>query len=129
MFSPTVTTTYSVSSTDAYGCTAFDELTIYVDTDIAYNIYVPNAFSPNADGINDYFNILGNGIARIHLLSIYDRWGNKIFETTTAIPGANGWDGTGNGRELNIGVYVWVAEIELLDSRMELRSGNVTLVK
>lgn len=129
VFSPTVTTTYSVSSTDAYGCTAFDELTIYVDTDIAYNIYVPNAFSPNADGINDYFNILGNGIARIHLLSIYDRWGNKIFETTTAIPGANGWDGTGNGRELNIGVYVWVAEIELLDGRMELRSGNVTLVK
>ena len=129
VFSPTVTTTYSVSSTDAYGCTAFDELTIYVDTDIAYNIYVPNAFSPNADGINDYFNILGNGIARIHLLSIYDRWGNKIFETTTAIPGANGWDGTGNGRELNIGVYVWVAEIELLDRRMELRSGNVTLVK
>jgi hypothetical protein len=45
------------------------------------------------------------------------------------VAGANGWDGTYNGRELNIGVYVWVAEVELLDGNVVLRSGNVTLVK
>ncbi len=129
VFTPTVTTTYSVTSTDVYGCTATDELTIYVDTDIDYNIYVPNAFSPNGDGINDVFNILGNGIARVRILSIYDRWGNIIFRSEPAVAGANGWDGTYNGRELNIGVYVWVAEVELLDGNVVLRSGNVTLVK
>jgi len=66
------------------------------------NIYVPNAFTPNGDGINDTFGVKGEGIRNFQLL-IYNRWGEKIFETTNP---RQQWDGLYAGQPAEQGTYV-----------------------
>ncbi len=71
-------------------------------------IYVPNIFSPNADGANDYFIIYGGvDVFTIRSFQIYNRWGEKVFEGRDVKPNTidGGWDGTFKGKELNPGVY------------------------
>jgi len=69
---------------------------------------IPNAFSPNKDGINDYFKILGTEITGCHI-KIFSRWGEKIFESSS--PGF-AWDGTFNNETMPVGVYTYFAEIK-----------------
>ena len=94
-------------------CTSFPvKLTIAL-TDCAPDTYVPNAFSPNRDGVNDTFAPFINSPYPIQNFSllIFDRWGTKLFETHQL--GA-GWEGKAHGRELGTGVYVWTMQYELL---------------
>lgn len=94
-------------------CTSFPvKLTIAL-TDCAPDTYVPNAFSPNRDGVNDTFAPFINSPYPIQnfSLQIFDRWGTKLFETHQL--GA-GWEGMAHGRELGTGVYVWTMQYELL---------------
>lgn len=124
------TTTFLLTITDNNGCTAFDDITIFVDKN--RRVYIPNAFSPNADGINDMFMIYsGSDVANVKRFFVFDRWGEAVLERfnfNTNDPDF-GWNGTYRGRSLNPGVFVYMAEIEFVDGQVEIFSGEVMLTK
>ncbi|MEO1261151.1 MAG: gliding motility-associated C-terminal domain-containing protein [Bacteroidota bacterium] len=128
---PLITSTYSVSVTDVNGCADEDTLTVFVDR--TKNVYVPNAFSPNGDGINDVFMVYAenNTVENIQSFIIFSRWGESVFQQSNFQPNdfTFGWSGTHNGEELNPAVFVWKAEILFKDGTKELFKGDVTLVK
>ena len=124
------TTTYSLFSIDANGCIAVDEVTVTVLISNE-NVFVPNTFTPNGDGANDYFAILGPGIVLIKSFQIYDRWGELIFlaeDITPNQPGA-AWDGVFKGQNVNQGVYAYSAQVQLVTGRIIQLQGNVTLIR
>ena len=88
-------------------------------------LYVPNIFSPNHDGHNDGFRLRSPQIDSLHL-EIYNRWGNKIFETNNP---NDAWDGTYQSKDCETGNYVWWAEITFKNGKKEIRKGNVSLVR
>lgn len=125
--SPNATTTYTVIATDANGCTAEDTVTIYV-TEILCNepeIFIPSAFSPNNDQQNDILYVRGNTIEKVYL-AIYDRWGEKIFETNST---SFGWDGTYQGKLLPPDVYVFYVEATCYNKTEFRKKGNITLIR
>ena len=85
-----------------------------------------NAFSPNGDGVNDNFRLITTGDDELVSMEIYNRWGQRIFETDNLVAG---WDGTdGSGKQQEIGTYIykiWTKCDEILQSL----SGNVTLLR
>jgi len=121
---PTTTTWYKVTIKDNAGCSIDDSVMVDVIQHCG-SIYMPNAFSPNGDGTNDVLSVKGNCIKGLDLI-IFDRWGNKVFETTN--PSA-GWDGTFKGKPLNSGTYVYSVEISDLDNNTISKKGNVTLLR
>ncbi|MFM7218509.1 MAG: PKD domain-containing protein [Bacteroidota bacterium] len=120
---PTVTTTYTCSISDGSGCTTTRQVTVTLIFD--NNLYVPNCFSPNGDGSNDYLFVRGNNFRRIRF-SVFDRWGELIFETEDPLIG---WDGKYNGKELNPGVFTWVASLTYDNQTPLTTSGTVTLLR
>lgn len=124
---PSTTTTYTVIATDVNGCTAEDTVTIFVEEVLCAEpeIFVPSAFSPNADQQNDILFIRGNTIEKIYLV-IYDRWGEKIFETTNS---TFGWDGTYEGKLLPPDVYVYYVEATCFNKAEFRKKGNITLIR
>lgn len=95
-------------------------------------VYFPNAFSPNDDGINDVFYPLDGGdVETILKMTIFNRWGGIVFENKDFRPNnpASGWDGRHKGKRQNPGVYTWLARIHFRDGVEEWRSGSVTLVR
>ena len=120
----------TISAVDEYGCIDEDNIVIRVDRNIAIN--TPNIFSPNGDLANDYFRpIVNESIAALKEMNIYDRWGNLVYyqENLTDLNSWQGWDGTYNGSEVNSGVYVYLATFIALDSKEEMVSGDVTLIR
>jgi gliding motility-associated-like protein len=112
---------------NSYGCR--DSIVKQVDIKPAYALYIPNAFTPNSDGLNDGFKALGIGIAQFKL-QIFDRWGALIFESDDI---NKAWDGSVNGKgdydSTKDDVYVWKAEVtDVLKQHHDL-IGHVTLVK
>lgn len=94
-------------------------------------LYIPNAFSPNDDGINDDFRIYsGDPNVEIRQLMIFDRWGAKVFETRNLHIGhvLQWWDGTFNGKKLQAGVYAYVLEITCTSGVIRW-SGEVNLIR
>lgn len=128
---PTVPTSYTVTVVDAGGCTATNEVEVLIDDN--RSVYIPNAFSPNGDGINDQFNVfLGPGTLEISDFLIFDRWGTRIFEANGIIPNEtvfNGWDGSFKQRPLNPGVYAFLIKIRFVDDRVITYSGSLTLMR
>ena len=120
---PTETTKYYVTVTDQAGCSVGDSVTLTILPEV---LLIPTAFSPNNDGINDIFRPLNKNLAKLDL-QVYDRWGQKIFETDVL---GDGWDGTYKGIKQDLGVYVWQAQYQLKGfDKTFSESGNVTLVK
>jgi gliding motility-associated-like protein len=122
--SPSVTTTYYVTITDSNGCIKKDTVTITVNEDCG-TVFVPNAFSPNGDMENDILYVYGPCIKTLEF-SIYDRWGNEVFETKDV---KGGWDGKYNGVLMNTGVFVYTLKAVLLDNSTVSKKGNVTLLR
>lgn len=121
--------TYAITlfATNDLFCT--DSTTLYLNIEVDINIYVPNTFSPNGDGINDAFYIQGDGIDQNNFeLEIYDRWGLEIFSSTLV---SESWDGTfKNGIDVPIGVYIWKLVTKGLNSSEKtIRFGQVTIVR
>ena len=115
--------------TDTSGCVATDSMKLTVI--VPRIIFIPNVFSPNGDEINDYFTISGRfNLINIAELTIYDRWGNELFNKVNMTPGIEeqGWDGTFNGEPMQPGVYVFVAKLDYEDIS-ETVSGNITIVR
>lgn len=118
---------YAASIPSSNGC---DSL-IWLELD-HYQVYIPNAFSPNFDGQNDRFTIMsGSDLVNIHSLQIYDRWGNLLFAAKNLPPndGSLGWDGRRNGREAPKGVYLYRAILDMADGISRQVSGATTLIR
>lgn len=124
--SPTITTTYTVTGTDAFGCTGTDQITVVVQTD-CNDFFVPTAFSPDATGpaANNILCIHGNCIAELSY-SVYNRWGEVVF--TTDDP-AQCWDGNYKDKPVQSGVYAYKVHAKLFDGTEINESGNLTIVK
>ncbi len=111
------------------GCTALDQLLVRVKKD--REVFIPNVFSPNNDGINDVLMIFGKpGVSRIRRFAVFDRIGEQVFLQQEFQPDdpQYGWDGTFRGRMMTPGVFVWLAEIEYIDGAVQLFKGDATLV-
>jgi gliding motility-associated-like protein len=125
------TATYTVNLADERGCVASAEVTIVVDRSI--RLFAPNIFSPNADGINDVFQLYAREgqIGAIRNFQVWSRWGELVFQAANTLPGSQGtgWDGTISGRPASAGVYGWWAEVEWADGRVLIYHGNVTLLR
>ncbi len=101
--SPAISTTYHLTVTDNNGCIASDSLKILVYS----KLKMPNAFSPNGNGVNDIFRIPPAIPLNIKSFSVYDRWGIKVFETADA---GKGWYGEFNNVSQVTGTYVWMIQ-------------------
>ncbi len=128
--SPTNNSTYFLTATSEDNCSITDS--IFIQILKVRDVFVPSAFSPNQDGINDRLMVYAGPEANnIAYLRIYSRWGEQLFEQRRMAPNDPdaGWDGTYAGRLLDQGVYVWVAEIDFIDGERIVYSGDVALVR
>lgn len=119
---PQDNTCYLLQGTNRFGCTSFDEVCVTVTKD--YGVYIPNAFTPNGDGLNELFIPAGYAIAEVDLY-IFDRWGKEIFKSDDTHPG---WDGTYNGLLCKQDIYVYKAEIISMSGKTIIKVGHVTLL-
>lgn len=119
--------TYVVTVTDENGCTDTDDVTVTVRFPNCdeNDIYVPNMFTPNGDDFNDFFKVESNFIDEMTMI-VYDRWGEKVFETTQQLPG---WDGTFEGEELPPDVYGWHLSVRCINESVYTAQGNISLMK
>ena len=128
--SMSVTTTYTVDVTSAYGCKASDSVTIFVACDKS-QVFIPNSFTPNNDGQNDVFYPRGVGISLIKSFRIYNRWGELLFERTNI--GINdvssAWDGTYNNSSPRPDVYVYVIDAVCETGAAINLKGDVTIIR
>jgi gliding motility-associated-like protein len=120
---PTATQNYYVLFTTPAGCSATD--TVKVTLVNIFSYFMPTAFSPNDDGINDTLHVHGKGIESISL-QIFDRVGEKVFESTNI---KDGWDGSWRGVPMNDGIFVYVLEVKYCNGKSAKEQGNLTLLK
>jgi gliding motility-associated-like protein len=118
--------TYTVLATDTNGCRATDTVTITVNPE--YPLYVPNAFTPNNDGFNDFFEIFGNKKIWLTMtIRIFNRWGELVFETSDQ---KFRWDGRYKGELLTPQVLTYVLDVDYVNGVKEKAvKGSLTLIK
>ncbi|MDE3235900.1 MAG: PKD domain-containing protein [Bacteroidota bacterium] len=110
-------------SFNSFGCT--DTLCKPVQALISPLVDVPNAFTPNGDGVNDVISVKGFGIAKMKWM-IYNRWGTLVFVSTSL---NNGWNGTYNGTLQPQDVYHYILEVQMSDNTKYTRKGDITLLR
>ena len=128
--SPTEQIDYKLTIKTTEGCEASEIVSLRVDK--TPQVYIPSGFSPDGDGNNDIFMIFaGDQVAKIRSFLVFDRWGETVFKYFNFLPNdpAYGWDGYHRGVTMNPGVFVYYAQIEFIDGRVELFEGSVTLVR
>jgi len=130
---PVESGTYTIEVADKQGCTAQDQIRINIKENLC-PLFQANAFSPNGDGINEFFYLQGNPnvIKNIEVFSVHNRFGQVVF--TIKNPPLNemmaGWDGLLNNIKQPIGVYTWHAVVQLSDDSVtDDCKGNVTLIR
>ena len=127
---PEVTTTYEIEVIDDHGCTATDQVVVTVR--VSKDIFLPNVFSPNGDGVNDELYIPQHrSLSAIQRFEILDRWGTLVFRATDQVPGSQGtkWNGTFHSTAMNPGVYTCVAEIQFEDGSTQQVVWDATLIR
>jgi len=127
---PRQSITYTCVASNNGSCFARDQISINVMCNQA-NMFVPNTFSPNGDGINDHFFPRGQGVFNIKSLRVFNRWGQVVFEKNNFLPNVenDGWDGTFKGQPLASDVYVYMIEITCDNNAVVPFKGNVTLLR
>ncbi len=121
---PTVTTTYVLTGYNSKNCKYNDTVEVCVLPDCG-EMFVPNAFSPNLDGVNDVLYVRGKCLKNLTFM-VFNRWGEKVFETSEQ---KIGWDGTYNGELLNTAVFVYRLEGTTIDGNSFSQKGNITLIR
>ena len=124
--SPSETTVYTVIISDG-DCTHADTVRVVVDEIVCGNpyIYVPNAFTPNADGQNELLYVRGENITDLYF-TIYDRWGEEVFSTTNQ---EIGWDGKYEGDLVDPAVFVYYLEVVCANGQLYFEKGNITVIR
>lgn len=121
---PADTTTYYVTGIDENGCTDIDTITVNVIGELT--IGVPNAFSPNGDGINDYWKPVYSGSGELENYLVFNRWGELVYEGTAD---SKGWDGKIDNEDQGIGTYTVVINAHTSLNEKRMVTGNFILVR
>jgi gliding motility-associated-like protein len=116
---------YLLTVTDVNNCSAGHSATIDKEYCPSY-IYFPTAFSPNGDGVNDFFKPKYSIDFRQYFIRVYNRWGEEVYESSDV---NEGWNGVYKGIPQPLSVFVWYADYSFLDGKKHTEAGNVTLVK
>ncbi|MCW3108222.1 MAG: hypothetical protein JWQ09_2728, partial [Segetibacter sp.] len=127
---PKESITYNVTATNEGKCEAHDQVTINLICNNA-NVYMPNTFSPNGDGVNDVFYPRGTGLFNILTFRVFNRWGQVVFQKNggNANSPQDGWDGNLNGLPLQPDVYVYLIEVVCSNNAIFPFKGNVSLIR
>lgn len=128
--SPIESTEYTLTVTSKDDCQTTVDIAVRVAKE--RDVFIPNVFSPNADGINDHFSIFGGPeVASVDHFTIYSRWGELLFESANfqINDTQKGWDGFHNGKKMNPGVYIYLAQLTFIDGVEEQYSGDVLLAE
>jgi gliding motility-associated-like protein len=124
-------TIYTVTVQDPRnGCVNSDSMTVFVEN--KGEIFVPNSFSPNNDGWNDYFAPYGGrNVKRVIKMAIFARNGSEIFraENIASNDESQGWDGKFKGSDMTVGTYIYVIEIEFFDGTTKIFTGDINLLR
>ncbi len=127
-FSPVYTGTteilYTITITTSAGCVTVD--TQFIKPFKEVKIYVPTAFTPNNDGLNDYLKPIPGGIKELKYFRVYNRWGQVVFDIRS---NPRGWDGKVGGMPQSSQVYVWITEGIGVDNRTYKDKGTVLLIR
>ncbi|NSL87121.1 PKD domain-containing protein [Chitinophaga sp. Mgbs1] len=128
---PNLSTTYTLAGENRYGCIGKDDITVHVLCRQSA-IFLPNAFTPNQDGQNDFFYPKGKGVKEVAFLQVYDRWGTLVFEKQRFqinTPGA-GWNGRlSNGHFAPAGTYIYFIQTICESGEVFSFKGNLTLIR
>lgn len=128
---PSRSQTLYMTATSTKGCTAADSIAVQVNK--VRKVFIPNAFSPNFDGANDYFTVYGAmpNVTEIEELMIFDRWGGLVFEKAAFLPNEPniGWDGSFRGKVQDKGIYTYVTKVRFLDQELVVYSGSISLIR
>lgn len=120
---------YEVEATTVNGCK--DRAPVLLIVDRRINVYIPNVFSPNQDGYNDFFTVFADPerVPRVKTLQVFSRWGELVYELNDFVPNnpGLGWNGTHRGEPMNPAVFVWYCVVEFIDGTEALYKGDVTL--
>ena len=109
-----------------------DSATLQVNAYHRSHIALPNAFSPNGDGLNDVFYVIaGKDVKQVKQFQVFNRWGQKMFERTNGKTNdiSFGWNGYYNGQLVVQGTYVYQIVIELLTGELEIHKGNISVIR
>lgn len=120
---------YILTVTNEAGCVESDTLTIRVVA--VRDIYAPNVFKPDGNGVNDFFNVFASKSAeKIEELLVYDRWGNLVYKGSPKFNSyTEGWNGEFNGKPVEPGVYAWLVKMLYKDKVVLPHSGNITVIR
>jgi gliding motility-associated-like protein len=121
--SPIVTTTYTATNSLSTNCSRTGEFTVVVLKDAL--LYMPTAFTPNADGLNDYFGPIGK-VPNEYSIQIYDRNGSLFFKSTSTY---HLWDGKVNGKLQPNGVYVYLIQYRDINKQPVMKKGTLALIR
>ncbi|MGN6532277.1 MAG: gliding motility-associated C-terminal domain-containing protein, partial [Ginsengibacter sp.] len=116
---------YTLKVSTAAGCVSFDTILVTVYK-VKPDLYVPDAFTPNGDGLNDVFRPIPIGIKMLNFFKVYNRLGELVFSTTQQ---KAGWDGTFKGQPQDPGVFVWIAEAVDYQGKVIFKKGSVSLIR
>ncbi|RAJ73908.1 gliding motility-associated-like protein [Chitinophaga dinghuensis] len=117
-------TTYILKVSNIQGCSGYD--TMHVKFYAGPEMYIPSAFSPNGDGVNDRFRFIPVGMISYKYFRIYNRWGQELYASTDF---HTGWDGTIQGKPAPVDTYIWILDATDLNGNQIQRKGTVTLVR
>ena len=127
---PLSSVTYEIEVQDSNGCGTTDQINITVRE--KSSLFAPTAFSPNGDGVNEFFTVYTDpSVTSITSLKIFDRWGSLLFEKRNLAPNTEeeGWDGMIKGEPAQSGVYVFVADFLMIDGSSISKSGEFSLIR
>jgi len=124
VFKGTTEQTYSIEIKTTTGCITIDTQAVKIIKGV--DIFVPNAFSPNGDGLNEVLRPTLMGVKDLQFFRVYNRWGQLLFETKTK---RDGWDGRLNGKPQATGVMVWEVQALGVDGKVYTQRGTSMLVR
>jgi len=121
---PRQPTRYEVVGINEYGCRAIAQVNI----DINYTMpeFVPNAFSPNGDGLNDVFRLGGITFHKLSVFKVFNRYGHEVYNGTDPM---QGWDGNSHGKPCDVGTYYYLIGLVYPDGRVKTLKGDVSLIR
>ncbi len=121
--SPAETTLYYVYGLNSFGCRNMDSILVKVD--YSTSPFVPNGFTPNGDGKNDFFKVVNYTIQKVQEFRVFNRWGEEIFTANDN----RGWDGTFKGKAQDPNVYFYSIKLATPDGKVTSMKGDFTLIR